>query len=131
MEPPGTPVTYGPPGVTPDPWVREGVNPSATPNGGLSFEGVLRNPLGVSHGSGAGLAGNPGWAGNPFAMQAPEGAGFRMPQREEAQGGAGGVADLLRLLSQYLLKEMGKENNPGVAEVNGQEKRENEEGYAG
>ena len=47
-EPPGTPVTYGPPGFTPDPWVREGANPSATPNGGLSFEGVLRNPIGVS-----------------------------------------------------------------------------------
>ena len=87
-EPVGTPVTYGPPGFPPDPWVRGGGNPSVDPNSGLSFQGEVggRVPLGVLHGSGAGLAGNPGWAGNPFTMQAPEGAGSRVPQPEGAQG---------------------------------------------
>ena len=112
MEPPGTPVTYGPPGVTPDPWLpanREGPLPSVNPNGGLGFEGIFRDSQGVSHGSGAGLAGNPGWAGNPFTMQAPDGAGLRVPQPENAQGGSGGPREVLRLLSQYLLKELDKE----------------------
>ena len=49
MEPPGTPVTYGPPGVTPEPWVSERPLPGVTPVGGSGFEGVLRNPLGVLH----------------------------------------------------------------------------------
>ena len=107
---PGEPMSYGP-----------GLD-QATPG----FSGDLGTvPLGVLHGSGAGLAGNPGWAGNPFTMQAPDGAGLRVPQREEAQVG-GGTSEVLR-------REDAQGGSGGVREVLGQRSAmpENAQGGSG
>ena len=92
---PGEPITYSPPG--------------------MGFQGEV--PIGFLHGSGAGLP------GNPFTMQAPEGAGSRVPQPENAQGGSGGAREVLKLISQYLFKEMDKEGNAGTGDGTGQDKR--------
>ena len=119
---PGEPITYSPPGMA-FPGGHTSIEPNSNGSLGVDFPRVSRVPIGVLHGSGAGLAGNPGWAGNPFTMQAPDGAGLRVPQPENAQGGSGGPREVLRLLSQYLLKELDKEGWASAGDGPGQDKR--------